>query len=81
VAALARADGPPAADAGISVYHDGAWVDAHLYRRDALFADHHIDGPAVIAQADCTTCVLGGWSVDVDLHGNLIITPNDKDRR
>ena len=50
-------------------YHAGA-----IYDRTHLRAGHCIHGPAVIEQADCTTCLLPGSSARVDGNGNLIVT-------
>ena len=32
------------------------------------------DGPAVVAQADCTTCIPGGFTGKVDAYGHLILS-------
>ncbi|MBT7758228.1 MAG: hydantoinase/oxoprolinase family protein [Rhodospirillaceae bacterium] len=74
---LAEATGEPEALHGIDIYADGGWHGAAIYRRDALRAGHRFQGPAVIAQDDCTTCVLGGFTVQVDTYGNLILEAED----
>lgn len=56
------------------VHTDGAWHEVPVYHRDDLRAGHHFDGPAIVAQADCTTCVLPSMCVDVDAYGNLVIS-------
>lgn len=74
LAPLARASGAPVAVAELDAHYDGTGHRAALYQRDQLLAGQHFEGPAIIAQADCTTCVLHGWRVEVDGFGNLIIT-------
>jgi N-methylhydantoinase A len=64
----------PIPDASIKVWMDGAFRDAALFHRAKLLAGQQIAGPAVIAQDDCTTCVLPGFSGRVDTYGNLILT-------
>ena len=44
-----------------------------LYRRADLRAGQAFEGPAVIAQDDATTCVLPGFTVNVDPFGNLVL--------
>jgi N-methylhydantoinase A len=58
----------------IRVFMDGAFHDAGLYHRKDLKAGQQIDGPAVIAQDDCTTSVLPGYRGRVDTYGNLVFT-------
>jgi N-methylhydantoinase A len=55
------------------VWMDGESRDVPLYRRTDLLRGHRVEGPAVIAQDDCTTTVLPGYMVDVDAYGNLEI--------
>jgi N-methylhydantoinase A len=64
----------PVPDASVKVWMDGAFHDAALFHRAKLLAGQHIAGPAVIAQDDCTTCVLPGFAGRVDTYGNLILT-------
>ena len=47
-----------------------------FYLRKTLLAGQRFEGPAIVAQEDCTTCVPPGMSVAVDPFGNLIITPS-----
>ncbi len=55
------------------VYLDGGWADAGLYDRSDLTAGATFQGPAIVRQGDCTTCIVGGYQVRVDCHLNLII--------
>ena len=70
---LEAAAGDPQPVQTVEIYADGARHQAAIYQRRDLRAGHRFQGPAVIAQDDCTTCVLGGFSAVVDGHGNLIL--------
>lgn len=59
----------------VSAWVDGAQREVAVVRRDQLLAGQGLNGPAIIAQDDCTTCVPTGMRVEVDTFGNLIITP------
>lgn len=59
----------------VSAWVDGAQREVAVVRRDRLLAGQSLNGPAIIAQDDCTTCVPTGMRVEVDTFGNLIITP------
>ena len=75
--ALAEAAGTPgpATPGGRAVvFLDGAERDAALYDRADLLPGRHFTGPAVVSQDDCTTVVPPGFSAEVDLRGNLILT-------
>ncbi len=45
-----------------------------VYRREALLADHVIQGPAIVDQLDSTTVILPGQSARTDRFGNLVVT-------
>jgi N-methylhydantoinase A len=47
--------------------------EAAVYRRPDLLAGQHLDGPAIVEQADTTTLVPAGWRAAVDGFGNLVI--------
>jgi N-methylhydantoinase A len=53
---------------------DGAACPTPVYRREALMADHVIEGPAIVDQLDATTVILPGQSARTDRFGNLIVT-------
>ncbi|OAJ53532.1 hydantoinase [Paraburkholderia ginsengiterrae] len=57
----------------IDVWMDDASHRIPLYRRADLRAGQTFDGPAVISQDDATTCVLPGFTVNVDAYGNLVL--------
>lgn len=71
---LPTASAPAKPAALIEAYMDGAARTTPVYHRAELHAGHRFDGPAVVMQDDCTTCVLPGMAVEVDRWGNLIIS-------
>ncbi|MBK3661052.1 hydantoinase/oxoprolinase family protein [Bradyrhizobium diazoefficiens] len=70
---LEEATGLPQPLRSVEVFMDGTFREVPLYQRDALRANQCFDGPAVVVQDDTTTCVLPGFKVTVDHHGNLLI--------
>lgn len=73
---IERGSGEPSVAQTLSVWMDGCHRTVPLYQRRDLLAGHRVMGPAVVAQDDCTTTVLPGYEVDVDLYGNLVIQPS-----
>ena len=71
---IESSDQPPTPSGTIRVFMDDAFHDAALYHRADLKAGQQVDGPAVIAQDDCTTSVLPGYRGRVDEYGNLVFT-------
>jgi N-methylhydantoinase A len=57
-----------------SVYMLGEMISCPIYQRDHLPIGATLAGPAVIEQADTTTLVEPGMTVNVDTDGNLILT-------
>ena len=57
----------------INVFYDGAKHQATLYDRASLLAGQVIQGPAVVQQDDCTTCILGDFSAEIDAYGNILL--------
>jgi N-methylhydantoinase A len=47
--------------------------DAAVFHRRDLLAGQHVDGPAVVEQADTTTLVPASFRASVDTLGNLVI--------
>lgn len=72
-----KATGPLRPGARVEVFHDGARHLADVHARADMAAGHRFDGPAIVTQDDCTTCVLGGYSGAVDDAGNLILRVRD----
>lgn len=60
-------------DKTIEVYLDGRHKRIPLYLREALEPGQTFNGPAVVAQPDCTTCIPGGFDGTVDQYGQLIL--------
>lgn len=71
---LAAARAPAEPRGRTRVHVDGTWREVPVYHREDLRAGHAFEGPAIIAQADCTTCVLPDMGVQVDAYGNLVIS-------
>jgi N-methylhydantoinase A len=59
------------------VFLGGRSREVPLFARSALLAGQRFAGPAVIAQADTTTCVPEGVDVTVDPFGNLLLDYRD----
>jgi 5-oxoprolinase (ATP-hydrolysing) len=78
-AAAAAATERPVRTGGLSpasrvqAYFDGRWHDTPLYRRDDTRPGDHIDGPAVIAEANATTVVEPGWRAQVTALDHLLL--------
>ncbi|AYN96772.1 hydantoinase/oxoprolinase family protein [Pseudomonas sp. LTJR-52] len=70
---LAEGEGQPPRHATLELWLDDAFHASPLYLRGDLLAGHTFAGPAVVAQDDCTTCVLPGFEGRVDAYGNLIL--------
>lgn len=60
----------------IRIFLNGRYQQAPLYAREDLLAGHHFTGPAIVIQADTTTCIPDGFSASVDTFGNLSIRPS-----
>jgi N-methylhydantoinase A len=52
---------------------DGRWQEAGIYDRAELEPGAAFEGPGIVRQGDCTTCIIGGFAAAVDGHGNLVI--------
>lgn len=73
LAPIDHADAPPAPFAHARVWLHSGWHPVPLYDRAALRAGPGFPGPAIVTQSDCTTCVLPGFTSDIDAYGNLHI--------
>jgi N-methylhydantoinase A len=60
-------------DRNVRVWLDGAWIEAPLFRREALRPGDSFEGPAVVVQDDTTSCIPPGFSAKVDARLNLIL--------
>jgi len=51
-------------------------VACPVYRRESLTSSFKLDGPAIIEEAESTTIVLPGWSVQTHENGCLVLARN-----
>ena len=72
LAQIARREGGVASRGTRRVRYDGAAFDVAVVNRADLGAGGRLRGPVIIEQYDTTTFVTPGWTVDVDVFGNLI---------
>jgi N-methylhydantoinase A len=56
------------------VFLEGAGRDIPVFTRASLSPGQIFDGPAVVTQSDCTSCIPGGYHARVDAYRNLILT-------
>jgi len=70
---LAGSASMPEPIGAIDVFYDGQVHHADLYQRTSLLAGQRIEGPAVVQQDDCTTCILGGFTAEIDTFGNILL--------
>jgi N-methylhydantoinase A len=76
----APADSAPEPARRRRVRFPAGWAeDCPIYDRDALSPGHSFSGPAIVEQSDTTTVVPPDTRVDVDRHGNLLITIGSDD--
>lgn len=73
---IATRDEPLVREGHVKVWLDGAWMEVPWFSRSQLRAGDAFDGPAVVAQDDCTTVVPANTRVMVDTIGNLRISFN-----
>jgi len=71
---------PPAAAGSRRVFYEsddpgraGEWLQAHIYRREALLAGNVIPGPAVVEEVSATTVLYPGDIARVDRYGSMIV--------
>lgn len=69
---------PAKPEGKVPVWIWGEMRDTALHHRAKLLPGHHLEGPTIIAQEDCTTVVLPGSMVNVDEFGNLRISGGDQ---
>jgi N-methylhydantoinase A len=59
----------------VTIFLGGKHRQAPLYAREDLLAGQTFEGPAIVMQADTTTCIPDGFTANVDAFGNLSIRP------
>jgi N-methylhydantoinase A len=74
---LAAGEGEAVPAQTVEIYAGGEHHAARIYHRGDLRAGQSFAGPAVVAQDDCTTCILDGFAANVDGYGNIIIEAED----
>jgi 5-oxoprolinase (ATP-hydrolysing) len=62
--------GPPET---VRVYSGGLWRDAPLRQREWMQPGDTVTGPAIIAEANATTVVDGGWRATMTDSGHLLV--------
>ena len=62
----------PSSD-GASAAGGGEWLDAPVWRREALLAGNAIAGPAIVEEISATTVLYPGDCARVDEIGSLIV--------
>jgi N-methylhydantoinase A len=60
-----------------SVWFEGEQHATKIYDRSKLKPQMSFAGPAIVTEFDSTTVVLPGYSAEVDVNFNILITPND----
>ncbi|MHA1978126.1 MAG: hydantoinase/oxoprolinase family protein [Candidatus Hodarchaeales archaeon] len=56
-----------------SIYLNGRWEKANVYRKSLLCSGNEISGPSIIEQADTTILVNIGWKMEVLEDGHIIM--------
>ena len=65
-----RQGGKPEPHEWRPVYWNGGWVETPIYRREQLYAEDVIQGPAILEQLDSTVVVLPEQTARVDRYGH-----------
>jgi N-methylhydantoinase A len=73
----ALAPGKAKPERSITVWLDGQHREIALFSRTKIVPGQHFDGPAVVAQDDCTTVIPPGHRCRADEFGNLRITQGE----
>jgi N-methylhydantoinase A len=71
LARIGRAQGEKVTAGAAEAWIDGGWRRIKLYDRAALLAGLRFDGPAIVTQSDCTTCILPGFAARIDDYGSI----------
>ena len=64
---------PATPERTVEVFTGGRLASVSLFRREQLHPGFTFDGPAIVVQSDCTSCVPEGLSGNVDAYGNLVL--------
>jgi len=64
---------PATPERSVEVFIGGRLTSVSLFHREQLHPGFTFDGPAIVVQSDCTSCVPEGLSGNVDAYGNLVL--------
>ncbi len=64
---------PATPERSVEVFTGGRLTSVSLFRREQLHPGFTFDGPAIVVQSDCTSCIPEGLSGNVDAYGNLVL--------
>ncbi len=56
------------------MYSSGRWHPVTVYPRGSLLPGRHLDGPAIIAEANATTIVEPGWQAEITARHHLVLS-------
>ena len=62
-----------------SIYFEGAWREARVYRRETLSPGSRLDGPALVIEPHQTIVVEPGWRATVTAKNHLLLDADDQD--
>lgn len=71
----------PYASRSVVFHPDEKKEETPVYRRESLSSSFNVNGPAIIEEAESTTIVLPGWSVQTHENGCLLLKRNTKEVR
>ena len=72
--------GPARPSGRARVFLNGVERDIAVFERSTLGPGQTFEGPAVVTQSDCTTCIPAGYQARVDAYRNLILTRGVADK-
>ena len=58
------------------LWHDDAWREVPVHRREALREGEAVPGPAIIEEAFATHLITAGWTARLDPEGAVIARRN-----
>jgi len=70
---LTLLSGDPAPATSTSVYSEGGWHKAGVYRRENLKPGMKVPGPAVIIEPHATIAVEDGWQAEINAKDHVIL--------
>jgi 5-oxoprolinase (ATP-hydrolysing) len=70
---LSLSSGKPDAATTTTVYSEGGWQEAGVFRREALKPGMKVSGPAVIIEPHATIAVEDGWQAEINAKDHVIL--------